>query len=74
MADEQQIWNKLTMSLKELYAEYEYRKAERIAIMTEHAPNDPPTPEQLAIAESEAQAFLTETTKQKPAGQLNMKL
>lgn len=50
----------MTLTLTELYAEYDYRIAERISILCE---DRPPTPEQLAIATKEADDWLREMTK-----------
>lgn len=59
------------MSLLELHKEYTYRVSERLGVL---CGSDDPTPEQLSIAQFEADQWLTETTQQKPAGQLKMEL
>ena len=59
-------------TLTELYAEYSYRRDERLGILCE---DREPTPEQLAIATSEADLWLKETTRPLiPATQVEMKL
>lgn len=60
------------MSLKKLYEEHQYRLSERLGILCE---DRVPTPEQMAIAEREAQEWLAETTREpSPAKQLKMNL
>jgi len=60
------------MTLLELHVEYQYRYDERIGILCD---DRTPTPEQIEIATSEAEAFLKETTKPLiPATQVEMKL
>lgn len=49
----------MTLSLKELWTEYDYRLSERLGVLAE---DRPPTPEQLAIATKEADCWLREMT------------
>ena len=59
-------------TLTELYAAYSYRRDERLGILCE---DQPPTLEQIALAQSEADLWLKETTKPMiPATQVEMKL
>ena len=59
-------------TLTELYAEYDYRVLERLG---SYAEDRPPTLEQIALAQAEADAWLKETTKPLiPATQVEMKL